>query len=968
MPVNPDRTRSSLARAFFAQAGYLMSKGYHGTIDYDTFWSLDPQNQPERLLTLYSKYEQKIDKSKYSSFFPWLFTVLAKCTWFHFSAGCLLTFFDVLLTLADPIFLKLIISSVENNYPLWYGFTLVVVYSFFTWLKLVGMARSIFYTLLAYMDVQSILLNVIYRKMIKLSLSAKTRYSAGEVINLLTTDIERIQMVWFNLLDFIYSPLMILFCLTGLSLIIGINVLYGIAVILSSFPLNGFLIKIATKCENRQMELKDARLKLMTDVLSGVKVLKLYAWEKSMHSRLSKIRTAEVIQLKYATYCYSLMEITFSSCPILATIASFAGYIIIQGNPLTPQVAFITLMLFGIMRISIYQIPKLIQEIINAKISLNRVQDFLKESEIPDIINSMEPTAENVIVQFENANFSWSCSVENENSEISQSVLKQLSFKINEGELIGIVGRVGAGKSSLLSSICGELYQNGGKFFRKSPVSIAYVPQEAWIQNLTLRNNILFGKGYDEIKYFQTIESCALKDDLKMFPAGDATEIGERGLNLSGGQKARVALARAVYQSADLYILDDTLSAVDSHVGAHIFENVIGNDGILKGKTRIFALNSISFLSKCDRIIVMKEGNIVDCGTYVELLARENKTFTELVKELAIKKKSQTEIDDAIAEEDEDVLNELVGAASIREYNRSISTNSAGDLPSPLYRRRRTTSSSNPPITPVSFHHSISHQQDEDFARLIDDEEIGTGKVSYKIYWSYAKVFGVPLIIGLFLILFIFRNIFESVSQIWIAKWSSFNSSSADSNDIENLEIYAFFALFSCILGGVSAAIIAIGAYKASKKMHENLLFSLLRSPMSFFDTTPLGRILNRLSKDIEKMDKEVPKTLAFSLISFSECIFGILMSIYILPYLGIISVIMLIIFVFGVRYYTYASVQIRRLTSKAWSSVASHAQDSYIGVNTLRVFGVQERFMEQMLQKGVKCTESDLAEITSNR
>uniref|UniRef100_A0AC34GHH6 ABC transmembrane type-1 domain-containing protein n=1 Tax=Panagrolaimus sp. ES5 TaxID=591445 RepID=A0AC34GHH6_9BILA len=249
------------------------------------------------------------------------------------------------------------------------------------------------------------------------------------------------------------------------------------------------------------MDLKDARLKLMTDVLSGVKVLKLYAWEESMRARIAEIRTKEVTQLKYAVYCYSAMEISFNACPILATIVSFIGYIVIQGHPLTPQVAFLSLMLFNLMRFSVYRIPGLVQEVVNAKVSLNRVQEFLLEPEVPEMINTMSPTSEDTVIEFKNANFSWSPIKPEETTTTTLPTLKSLNFEIKEGELIGIIGRVGAGKSSILSAICGELYQSSGQFYRKPAITVAYVPQEAWIQNLPLRDNILFGKIYDEKMY-----------------------------------------------------------------------------------------------------------------------------------------------------------------------------------------------------------------------------------------------------------------------------------------------------------------------------------------------------------------------------------------------------------------------------------------------------------------------------------
>ena len=384
---------------------------------------------------------------------------------------------------------------------------------------------------------------------------------------------------------------------------IGKNFLYGLIIMVLCAPINTYVLRIHSRCQTKQMKLKDSRLKLMTDILSGIKVVKLYAWEAPMRERVALIRLQEVVEFMKTTFCRSVLELIFNMCPLLSAVVSFAGYIIIDQEKLTPQVAFITLMLFSFLRSNVYLLSSLTRQAINTRISLIRIQEFLIEPELNEIKNNMEVDDDDVVVEVQNATFTWDEIKMNRKEMICQ--LNDISFSIKKGELVGIIGRVGAGKSSLLSAIAGEMNKVSG-FMYRSYSSLAYVPQESWIQNYALKDNILFGKKFNEDLYWRTIDACALRNDLKMLPAGDLTEIGERGLNLSGGQKARVSLARAVYQDADLYLLDDTLSAVDMHVGAHIFENIIGNNGLLKDRTRLFALNSINFLSKCDRIIVMK--------------------------------------------------------------------------------------------------------------------------------------------------------------------------------------------------------------------------------------------------------------------------------------------------------------------------------------------------------------------------
>uniref|UniRef100_A0A914Z1R1 ABC transmembrane type-1 domain-containing protein n=1 Tax=Panagrolaimus superbus TaxID=310955 RepID=A0A914Z1R1_9BILA len=261
------------------------------------------------------------------------------------------------------------------------------------------------------------------------------------------------------------------------------------------------------------------------------------------------------------------------------------------------------------------------------------------------------------------------------------------------------------------------------------------------------------------------------------------------------------------------------------------------------------------------------------------------------------------EKDEIIAEEEDDVLNELVGAISIREHIRSISNSSTPDqqLPSPIHRRRRT--SSNHSNSTIPFHRSTSQQPHENFAvvnaRLIEDEELAVGKVSYKMYWDYIKAFGVFLAITYALFLFIFRTFFESFSNIWMAKWSSGFENNTDINDTKSLEIYGIFGILSCITSGIAAVLIAFGAFRASKILHDNLLYSLLRSPMNFFDTTPLGRILNRLSKDIEKIDNDVPQILTYTTILIGECMFYTVSALWMIPQVGFLSIPVMIIFVF---------------------------------------------------------------------
>nr|CAD2187215.1 unnamed protein product [Meloidogyne enterolobii] len=346
---------------------------------------------------------------------------------------------------------------------------------------------------------------------------------------------------------------------------LGVNAFYGVVILVVVFPVNYALTKISTRLEDKLLKIKDERLKLINDVLSGMRVLKLYAWEESMEQLIAKLRKRELFVLRQVFLMDAGINVSFQLAPLVATLISFYGYTVIQGNPLRPDVAFVSLLFFGMLRLSIYMLPRLLTDSIKAWVSSRRLVEFLNAEEMqPSHILREAQDPALPIVSLRDCSFSWTgVNVAEPNLQ-----LKNISLEIQPGELIGVVGRVGSGKSSLLSAILGEMerMEDKGEAIVRAK-SIGYVPQQPWIQNKTLRGNVLFDSPFNESKYTSVINACSMGEDLKLLQAGDFTEIGEKGINLSGGQKARVALARAVYMDAELYVLDDTLSAVDAHVG-----------------------------------------------------------------------------------------------------------------------------------------------------------------------------------------------------------------------------------------------------------------------------------------------------------------------------------------------------------------------------------------------------------------
>lgn len=444
---------------------------------------------------------------------------------------------------------------------------------------------------------------------------------------------------------------------------------------------------------------------------------------------------------------------------------------------------------------------------------MKRINRFLNAPELEDYVRRRPMKTD--AIRLTNASFSW---------EQQQQIptLVNINVRIPKGKLWAIVGQVGSGKSSFLNAILGEMHKQNGTVIIGKDLRIAYISQQAWIQNLTVRDNILFGKEFDQERYDRCINACALKTDLEMLDQGDQTEIGEKGINLSGGQKQRVALARACYAQTDIILMDDPLSAVDSHVSKHIFNRVISNrTGLLKNRTRLLVTNNISLLPEFDQIIVLNHGTISETGTYSELMSNSGK-FSDFVREFASNEKQENELD------------------SSTELHRSSSL------------------SKDDPSTPIAKK-SIDK-------KLIEIERTETGEVKFSVYITYFRSL-TCLWVLIILFGFIGMQTASVFSNVWLAIWSNdLISANITDNEIQlrnhRLIVYGglgFIQAFCVLIGAIA---LANGVVHSSRTLHRILMERIMRSPIQFFDTTPLGRIVNRFSKDIDTVDSTIPHTM----------------------------------------------------------------------------------------------------------
>ena len=742
------------------------------------------------------------------------------------------------------------------------------------------------------------------------------------------------------------------------------SLLLGFGVVLFFLPFNSFVWHFMEKYNTQQMQFKDERVNLITEILNGIKVLKLYAWEKSFIEKIGEIRHEEINFMKRAQYLEATQFLMWNSAPFLIALSSFTCYVLVDpvNNILDPQTAFVSLTLFNTLKEPLFLLPFGISNMIRGKVSIDRIKDFLNADET-DPTSVTHDTMEDAIT-VGHASFTW-------NLNDQKDTLRDLSFNVKQGSLVAVVGHVGAGKSSLVSSILGELKKTNGVLNVNGEV--AYVSQQAWMRNMTLKENILFSKRYNKVLYDKTIENCALVSDLEMLPAGDTTEIGEKGINLSGGQKQRINLARAVYSKKDIYLFDDPLSAVDAHVGKHIFEKVIGPKGMLQRKTRILVTHGISFLPDTDYILVMKNGRIAEQGSYSQLIKQQGEFSAFILEQLKTAEDSETETDNEAIWKDLEASQgkEFVSKKKIEKAaHRRPKTKSVGSI-SVLSE----SDENNPPPSYYSKQTSVADRSSSETVYktlagkrgLIEEEHVEVKGVKLEIYIYYMKSGGFLLGIAAFFAYFFFES-FQVGNNIWLSVWSDDERAAYDF-DVRNmyLIVYGCLGLMQSVFIYTAIMLVTFAAVNASKCLHYDLLKSILKSPMSFFDTTPVGRIVNRFSKDMDEVDVMVP-------LHFKDCFSQLVIAlgaVFVICYSTPITIIAVIpltaIFLLYTSFYLRTSRQLKRIISINRSPINSHIEETLSGAATIRAYGLEDKFEDENEAKIEDLQKAQYPETISN-
>ncbi|KAF4526522.1 hypothetical protein B566_EDAN005889 [Ephemera danica] len=900
----PERQSSFLSRLTYTWFDTVTWLGYKRPLEAADLWEMYPKEKSEFLVPLFDKFwqrslekkakkVQKDGKTQPASILPAIWKAFGPT----FLFGSFLKVISDVTGFFNPVLLHLLIGFVWSDAPLWEGYLWAVL--LFANVSMTTFILSQYFQrmFVVGLRIRASLISAIFRKALRLSSTTRRDTTVGEIVNLMSADAQRfmdlipyVNMIWSN-------PLQFSLCFYLLWIKLGVSVLSGLAVLLLLLPVDAVIAGRMRSQQIRQMQHKDKRVRLMNEILAGIKVLKLYAWELFFEQKVNDIREAEVKELRKTAYYDATNSFIWNFAPILVSLVSFATFVLSSDeNILDAQTAFVSLTLFNMMRYSLTMFPVMITSLVQLSVAIKRINKFMNLEELdPTCVSRNHKEVFPLVI--ENGTFSWGEGPE---------VLNDVTIRVKPGTLVAVVGAVGCGKSSLLSAIIGDMHKLGGRV--NVTGSIAYVPQQAWIQNTSLKENILFSNHLDQDAYERVLKACALKPDIKILPAGDETEIGEKGINLSGGQKQRVSLARAAYSKREIYLLDDPLSAVDSRVAKHLFEHVIGPRGLLKEKTRVLVTHGVTHLHEADVVVVMENGYVTEMGTYAELIARGG-AFANLVSQHLHERNDEE--DDQQQSDDEEKENEKGEDSELIAKSKE--------------------------------------------SKLIEAEKAETGKVSWSVYGHYLGAVGVSLWVTT-LVFSAAQQLSAVLSNVWLAYWSNQQTNTTEPLTPEEtnffLGIYGAFGLLQAILVLIPTITLVLAGVRAAIYLHNLMLVHTLRNPISFFDTTPMGRVVNRFAKDVDVVDNTLPVNIRTWLSSFLLVV-ATLLVISITNYYFICAIIPIGILYFVIqRFYIPTSRQLRRLESVSRSPIYSHFGESLTGTSSIRAYACERRFEKESEMK----------------
>jgi len=922
--VSPEDEASGLSKIFFTYVTPLIKKGSTKALETQDLWHTA---RADRVGTLAARYQEMHDFLRDSGKKFTCFRILVNIHARRFAMAGFVKIFHDGIELCGPLLLRELLNAIAEGAPAQRsgGIAIAMGALSCTQTLFINQYFHILFRVSVHTKVQ--LVSAIYRKALTIGSSGYAKIGSGKVNNLQSNDAAKLWNMPQYLHQLWNAPLKLIAIMCMLSSIIHVVPAFvGLCVTIVMIPMGSLVAKRLAKMRRELLKKTDARVKYVTEFVTGIKAMKLYAWEKAYMKKITQLREEELRMVRRIAYLNICNMMLFFASPILVALAAFWTYAL-MGYTLTASVAFPALSLFNILRFPVLMLPMQIMNLINARVSFKRVQDFFDQEDreaLPPAQKQASDGAETDPVIIRNGDFSW--------SKDSSLILKNVNLSIKKGELVMVVGQVGCGKTSLLSAMLGEMVcKNGGCTVTGK---CAYTSQEPWIQNASLKDNILAsspseGK-VDADKYEEVLDVCALRDDLDILPGGDLAEIGEKGINISGGQKHRIALARAVYAGADIYLLDDPLSAVDAHVSRHIFDECV--KGTLATKTRILVTHQVQFASEVDRILVFKDGCLEHCGTYEEL-SQQGVAFSQFQEE---------------AEEE------------------NGTENGEGD---PSAKEGKAAAVVGKPVAiPVANGKPSGMKKSPSSGKLVKAEERSKGRVKRAVYVKYITSCGPYLILPvIFLACAMIERGLQVGQNFVLADWSSEEDDSWRTVRWY-LTFYSLLAATSIMFLGLRSFCMANGAFTASKRMHSGLLNKVSSLPMSFFDSQPSGRLINRFTRDTESLDSTISQSLNSATVCSVSTFFSIFVVAWVTPLVIFMIIPVSFLYIRVQLFYIGASRELKRLDSLAMSPIFSNFVETLQGLPVIRAFNLGEKFDGKNLGLLTKSNRAYWPLVSSNR
>ncbi|KAM7238073.1 hypothetical protein CapIbe_011031 [Capra ibex] len=919
-PVSAEVKTSPLQKANFCSRLFvwwlnpLFKIGHKRKLEPDDMYSVLPEDRSQHLgEELQGYWDQEVKRAQKDTQEPSLMKAIVKCYWKSYLIWGMFTFLEEGTRVVQPIFFGKIISYVENYDPN-DSAALHEAYRYAAGLSACLLVWAVLHHLWFYhmqrmgMRLRVAVCHMIYRKALCLSSSAMGKTTTGQIVNLLSNDVNRFDQVMMFLHYLWVGPLQAIAVTALLWMEIGISCLAGMAVLIILLLLQSCIGKLFSSLRSKTAALTDDRIRTMSEVITGIRTIKMNAWEKSFIDLITRLRRKEISKILRSSYLRGMNLASFFAVSKIMIFVTFISNELLD-NLITGSQVFTVVMLFEALRCSsTLYFPMAVEKVSEAIISIQRIKNFLSLDEMSQCYPQL-PLDGEVIVEVQDLTGFWEKASET-------PTLQGLSFTVRPGELLAVVGPVGAGKSSLLSALLGELPLSQGKV--RMHGRIAYVSQKPWVFSGTVRSNILFGKKYEKEHYEEVIKDCALEEDLQLLKEGDLTEIGDGGTPLSEGQKARVSLARAVYQDADIYLLDDPLSAVDAGVSRHLFQQCIRQ--ALKKKITILVTHQLQYLKDTSQILILKDGKTVEWGTYSKF------------------------------------LNSGVDIVSLFEKGNKQSE------PSPVLGTPTLISESLGPSLQSprpSLKDAAPEDQDtENIQVTVSLEDHLEGKVDFKTYKNYFTAHADWTVITFLILVNIAAQVAYVLQDWWLAFWANVQSGLYFGEFVKGdedvvfvlnwyLGVYSGLTVSTIIFGIARSVLIFYILVSSSQTLHSKMLETILRAPVLFFSRNPIGRILNRFSKDIGHMDDLLPVIFQDFIQTFLLVVGVVGVMVAVIPWTAIPVIPLGIIFFVLRWYFLRTSRDVKRLECTTRSLLFSCLASSLQGLWTIRAYRARQSFQE---------------------